>query len=110
LSAPTILPRLREAFPTMISRTGLMPYHCSARAHDPLIRSPEVATFDHGVHLPQPFRFRLPIRRRTHLSTQPSHQRKPFASFRSGSSPLLCAVTAQSDGSCYTLWCVNLIA
>ena len=41
--------------------------------HVPLIRSPEVATFDYGVHLPQSFRFRLPIRRRANLSAPPGY-------------------------------------
>jgi hypothetical protein len=63
---------------------------CTLVPHDPLIRSPEVATFDYGVHLPQPFRFRSPIRRRAYLSTQPGHRRNPFVYFRSGSSFLLC--------------------
>jgi hypothetical protein len=37
--------------------------------HDPLIPSPQVITFHYGVHLPQCFRFRLPIRRRANIWT-----------------------------------------
>ena len=36
-------------------------------------RSPQVVTCNHGLHLTQPFRFRLPMRRRADLGTRYSH-------------------------------------
>jgi hypothetical protein len=62
--------------------------------HDTLIRSPQVSSVNHGLHLPQPFRFRLPIRRRAGLGTRTGHRRNPFASLRFGRSCLLCCVVA----------------